>query len=504
VRTPRHVADRSTRSIADLTRPRAIAIWLGFALAALFFYPLASSLADNPFYLQWQPRDLRETAVAAVVLAVVFGAAIHYTWAPVTPRSNAALALVAAFPIASLLAGVLQQLPFDTTLIRAWDHPALRFGLPLGLAAAMVVLFARWPAVCGAWLRRGLLAVSFVAPVAARVLVVSAWGAPVTRTVERATPAGNGAVCRSILALLFDELSFPYVYDDTTAIHPEFAALRRFASSATQYLRTTAPGGETLISMPGYLAARTLHDVRVEGDDFMELDTENHPKPFVARAADGLFATARRAGLRTEMIGYYLPYCEWLGDLVDKCESYSFYNAAGLSAAFSPWHPIETTLILWPRQFPFGLVKNPPFARFQRDLVARTLAFAERPIDPGTPTFRFVHFSVPHLPFVFDEHGFNPPSDPLRSKPDDFYRRQLRYVDRLLDTVVSHMQNDGSFDRTTLVVLSDHGFRFGGRDRDPRHIPFIVKEAGQATARQDEEPRQAAELLRDLVAGSCK
>jgi hypothetical protein len=367
----------------------------------------------------------------------------------------------------------------------------------------MVVLFTRWPALFGAWLRGGLFVVSFAALVATRVLVVSAWAAPVTTAIERATAHGNGGACRSIVALLFDELSFPYVYDGTT-IRPEFEAFRRLASRATEYLRTTAPGGETLLSMPGYLAARPLHDVRVERDGFMELDAENHPTPFDARAAEGLFATARRAGLRTEMAGYYLPYCAWLGDLVDGCESYSFYNAAGVSAALSPLHPIETTLILWPRQFPFGLVKNPPFARLQRDLVARTLAFAERPIDPQTPTFRFVHFSIPHLPFVFDEHGFNPPFDPLRSEPDDLYARQIRYVDRLLDTVVTRMQKDGSFDRTTLVVLSDHGFRFGGRDHDPRHIPFIVKEAGQTTARQDEEPHQAAELLPSLVAASCK
>ena len=436
------------------------------------------------------------------MLAVAFGGGVYYTWAPVTTRSNAALAVIAAFPIASLLAGVLQQLPFDAALIRAWEHPVVRFGLPFALVAAIVVVFVRWPLVFGAWLRRGLLAVSLVALVATRVLFVSAWGAPVTSVIERPAVKGTAVACRSIVALLFDELSFPYLYEGTT-IRPEFAALRRLASTATHYLRTTAPGGETLISMPGYLAARPLHDVRVERDGFMELDSENHPKLFDARAADGLFAAARRAGLRTEMAGYYLPYCAWLGDLVDGCESYSFYNAAGVGAAFSPLHPVETTLILWPRQFPFGLVKNRPFARLQRDLVARTLAFAERPIDPGTPTFRFVHFSVPHLPFVFDEQGFNPPFDPLRSTPDDLYARQVQYVDRLVDIIATRMQKDGSFDRTTLVVLSDHGFRFGGRDHDPRHIPFLVKEAGQTAAREDDEPHQAAQLLRDLVADSC-
>jgi hypothetical protein len=496
--------NRSTRTIADLhSRRGLIAAWLGFALAALFLYPLAAALADNPFYLQWQPRDLREVAVAGVVLAVAFAAGVYYTWAELTPRCNALLAAIATLPLASLLAGVLQQVPFDAALIRAWEHPALRYGLPFALSALAVLLFVRWPLVFGLSLRRGLLVVSLVALVVTRVLVASAWRQPVPTAIDRSTARSDGGVCHSIVALLFDELSFPYIYDGT-ALRSEFPALRNVGSRATHYLQATAPGNETLISMPGYLAARPLHDVRVEGSAFMELDAENHPSVFDARAPSGLFATARRVGLRTEMAGYYLPYCAWLGDLADRCQSHSFYNAAGVSESFSLLHPIATTLILWPRQFPFGLVKNPPFARLQRDIVEQTVAFAERPIDARTPTFRFVHFSVPHLPFVFDESGFNPPRDPLRTSPDDSYVRQIRYVDRLVDTIVTHMQADGAFDRTTLVVLSDHGFRFGGRERDPRHIPMIVKDAGQTSSRQDDQPRQAAGLLRDLVESSCK
>ena len=472
------------------------AAWLGFAFAALFLYPLAAALADNPFYLQWQPDNLGETVVAAVVLAVAFSVGVYYSWPHLTRRSNAILAGLALFPLVSLLAGVLQQLPFDATLIRAWENPALRYGLPFGVAAALTIVFLRWPVVFGRWLRRGLLAISLIALVSTRVFVASRWAPPVTTSVERATHGGQ--TCQSILAVLFDELSYRYIYDGTNL------AWNHLSAEATHYRQVTAPGAETLISMPGYLAARPLRDVRVEGNGLVELDDENRPRPFDARAPDGLFATARRAGLRTEMAGYYLPYCGWLGDLVDDCESYSFYNVAGVRKAFSPLHPIETTLILWPRQFPFGLIKNPPFARLQRDLVARTLAFAERPLDPRVATFRFVHFSIPHLPFVFDADGFNPSRDPLRTEPDDLYRRQTQYVDRLVDELMAHMKTQGSYDRTTLVILSDHGFRFGGRDRDPLHIPFLVKEVGQTSGRGTDQPHQAAELLRDLVADSCK
>ena len=65
------------------------------------------------------------------------------------------------------------------------------------------------------------------------------------------------------------------------------------------------------------------------------------------------------------------------------------------------------------------------------------------------------------------------------------------------------MKGDGTFDRTTIVILSDHGFRFGGRERDPRHIPFIVKMAGQRTAEHVSEPQFGESLLPDVLTRSC-
>ena len=89
-----------------------------------------------------------------------------------------------------------------------------------------------------------------------------------------------------------------------------------------------------------------------------------------------------------------------------------------------------TTFVLWPRQFPVGLLKTPAFTRQQRGLVDETRAFAGRPLAPNRPVFRFVHFSVPHLPFVFDASGYNPPWNSLQTAPDDAATSaQLHYTD---------------------------------------------------------------------------
>lgn len=110
---------------------------------------------------------------------------------------------------------------------------------------------------------------------------------------------------------------------------------------------------------------------------------------------------------------------------------------------------------------------------------------------------------MPHLPFVFDFDGYDPPFNPLRTQPDDHYVRQLRFVDRLFGDLVDQMRRDGTYERTTLVLLADHGYRFGGRERDPLHIPFIVKTAGQAARVDVTTPIPGEQLLKQIVERSC-
>jgi hypothetical protein len=202
-------------------------------------------------------------------------------------------------------------------------------------------------------------------------------------------------------------------------------------------------------------------------------------------------------------VGYYFTYCELLVEVADVCRSFSFYNAAATSSTFSAVDPIMTTLILWPRQFPLGLLKSPAFARHQRAIVEETARAAMRPLDATRPAFRLVHFSVPHLPFAFDEKGFHPRIDSLRQRPDDAYVDQLHFVDRLFGEIVGRFRRDGSFDQMTVVVFSDHGFRGGGRETDPRHVPFLVKRAGQTTHADVVSPHAGERLLRNVVTASC-
>jgi hypothetical protein len=240
------------------------------------------------------------------------------------------------------------------------------------------------------------------------------------------------------------------------------------------------------------------------GDRLVTTLSDGTTRDFNASEAGGLFGTARRIGLSPEAAGYYFPYCELLSTTVDACRSSSFYNISTVETGFSLIHPLLTTVILWPRQFPFGLVKNPAFARLQAGLVANASDFARRPLDSARPVFRFVHFSIPHLPYVFTESGYHPPFDPLRGRPDDQYVAQLRFVDRLIGELMEGFRRSEIFERTRIVLLADHGYRAGGRERDPLQIPFVLKDAGQRRRKDVEEGVRGERLLLDVVQNSCR
>lgn len=488
-----------------MVRRLVVAAWLGFALAALFFYSLAVALDTDIYYLQWQSGDLFEAAVALVVLALGCAAAIYVLWPRADRTALIALLLVSALPLASFAAGIARQLPFEDALITLSEHRGLRWGVPaacLGLIAAGI---AFWPRAFLRGLRVVLVLVSPVSLVVVESLIASAsqTDAVVSLTNTRSGVATVSSDCNPVLAVLFDELSFSYLYADGR-VRPEYPGIGAVASQATNYVSVTAPGPETLVSMPSFLASRHLRNIRVEGNGIFEMGDDGHLLPFTADRPEALFPTARALGFSTEMAGYYLPYCDMLDGLLDACQSFSFYNMSSIDPGFSVADPMLTTLILWPRQLPFGLLKNPPFARLQRGLVEHTTAFAMKPMHAAKPVFRFVHFSVPHFPYAFDAEGFNPPFDPLRASPDGAYTRQVRYVDSLFGRLMQNLRAEGTYEETTVVVLADHGFRFGGAERDPRQIPFIVKKAGQRDREEVSTPMAGEQLLKQVLENSCR
>jgi hypothetical protein len=139
-----------------------------------------------------------------------------------------------------------------------------------------------------------------------------------------------------------------------------------------------------------------------------------------------------------------------------------------------------------------------------------------RRIRPAsTPTFWVKHLPLPHRPWIYLPSGLRTQAVgritvPLRGlnrfggPPDEFVRQhnyqrhllQLRFADRLVGRLVARLARGGIFDRTLLVVTSDHGYSFIGARRQHRRltaanvhqiapVPLLIKLPGQREGRRD-------------------
>ena len=296
--------------------------------------------------MQWQRRDTVETLAALALLSVVFGVLVFAVWRRTGSRRHAGAARRRG-----VSAGVVPGRAASPTSVRR--RPDCRgrasrccaTACPASIAAAILLAFLRWPTPFERWLRRGLLAdlvrlggrhrQPWTRSVARRGGRQRAPQAAAARRMPRhARPSWR---CCSMSSRSRICTTAPRCGRDT----PRFAVFRRPR-------RTTWPCARRPMKRSSRCRAispgATCREVRVDETELMELGEDGELMPFSPAEATGLFATARRLGYRTEMAGYYLPYCSLLGDLVDVCRSLSFYNASGVRDGFSPLNPIETTL----------------------------------------------------------------------------------------------------------------------------------------------------------------
>lgn len=120
--------------------------------------------------------------------------------------------------------------------------------------------------------------------------------------------------------------------------------------------------------------------------------------------------------------------------------------------------------------------------------------------------FVFAHINVPHDPFVYDA-AKNEFANSLSSNTG--YLGNLELADRILSRIDRAMKVANLWDRTTIVITSDHWWRDNTYDGivDTGRVPFIVKLAGQHRqfAFADEiETVGIRNLVRSLLGGSLK
>ncbi len=99
---------------------------------------------------------------------------------------------------------------------------------------------------------------------------------------------------------------------------------------------------------------------------------------------------------------------------------------------------------------------------------------------PGKPFFAFLHLYEPHSPYE--------PPEPFASRYPDPYDGEIAAADSIVGEFFEFLKSEGLYERSLVVLLSDHGEGLGehGEDehgiflyREAIRVPFLVKLPGQ-------------------------
>jgi hypothetical protein len=197
-----------------------------------------------------------------------------------------------------------------------------------------------------------------------------------------------------------------------------------------------------------------------------------------------VFTRVHELGMKSALVGYLMPYREMIGNQVD-------YVLSGRSQKADGGMGLGDAMM---GQFKKALCTTLPFAvrlglpdklatRQEREADIHTyqdfLLETKKVLTDNRFDFIFVHFSIPHNPFIYDRF-----SDNFSMSRKAGYIDNLALTDRTLGELRSTMEAAGTWDSTAVLVTADHWWRdarfFTGR-KDHR-VVFILKLPDQKKA----------------------
>jgi hypothetical protein len=465
-------------------------LWIGFTLTALFFYPLAASLSDGLYYMQWNVSNTYELIGCLLLGMVIVGTLFYYVTKMSNKYISSSLVIVLSIiPLLSFIVHVSRQMGFTSSLVKfkniiMANHNITLIIFLLILGVTLFILIRHKDRVIK-FIVTFILIISPVSVVITTNIIQHGFkNTLIDIPIEH--KKNNSKIKNpppNIYVILFDELDYEFLYKEKE-IKPEFPSFLAFSNTSTNYHNATSPGDSTLPSMTALLLGERDKTVVVCHDRLCEEKSKNKKVP-INFSERNIFKKAKSLGYKTAMYGWTHKYCQQYAMYLDSCRTYSLYNYSTVNNNISLLNPILTNVQLWPHQFPFGLLKIPVYSKYQQLMVKETLDHVVNALDYEPPLFMIAHFSLPHIPFVFDAHGFNPPSDPFLQNREN-YIKQLAYTDYVFGEIVDKLKNIGKYENSIIVLTSDHGYRNFLKQKDWNKVPLLIHHAKNEKSKNDD------------------
>jgi hypothetical protein len=307
-----------------------------------------------------------------------------------------------------------------------------------------------------------------------------------------------------LIWMVFDELDQRVAFDMRPAslLLPELDRLRAesvVASHATQTAQFTG------IALPSLISGRFFRETSMLGASKLEVIPEGSASTEDWRDQPSVFQHARQMGVNSAVEGWYHPYCRILGDQLIQCyatpsghvgramlrERHASQNGLWNTVGFLFEMQLENLKDMYRFDGTSGS-ENLKAAYLQHEQQQEYFQIRDHAyqaaVDPQIGLL-FIHFPTPHMYAIYNrrERNFS-----LNSSLD--YLDNLALVDRTVGEMRSKLEAAGLWDRTNLLITSDHGFRpdlwrgnYGWTETMDKlfatgmspTVPFIVKLAGK-------------------------
>ena len=288
---------------------------------------------------------------------------------------------------------------------------------------------------------------------------------------EANVPAADTTLPRVVIAL-FDMTDYGLAFARRPGDLqlPNFDAVRAEGLFATN---ARSPRDGTVRSIPSLLDGVRVDSVRALGPARLELLRGSMP-PEVWGERTTLVSAAAAQGIPMSVVGWYLPYCATFAATLESCWS------APVGGSRTPFErAIDEARAAMSLPLSDDAIHS--WAAAHLRLLQAQRAEALRVLADGRARLVFLHFAVPHWPWLFDRAQHH-----VRLfAPDraDGYADNLALADSILGDVRRALAGDA---RTTLIVTADHPYfppPWGPASpllavHDPR-VPFIVRLPGR-------------------------
>ncbi len=338
-------------------------------------------------------------------------------------------------------------------------------------------------------------------------------------------PVVIGAGSSKIIWMVFDEME-PEIAFFSRPAQLKLPVLDQFKSESLFATEAHQPGNGTIISFPALITGKEVANSVIEGHNKLRLHFKEGGSALWNQHST-IFTRLNERGLNSALVGFHHPYDRILGHTLFSCHSYFPIAKASLKG----W------LVNTCRNFiKFNL----------RDLFRKTGVFkidavrresdriigsenciylykkiwkkAKEHLLDSRANLVFLHFSVPHLEWIFD------PALYKLTTAKCSYTDNLILVDKTLGKVRAMLEKTGQWDNAVIILSSDHGIRWpeinGLRSgcltedeialcekRTKPLVPFIVKMPHEKEGIVFNEPfntRLTQEMILDIVDGKIQ